>query len=65
MKTFLLALFSLFAVSGLTAAEQPPLDLFLDKEVVDTFASIPVLESGRIKPLENVASSPSNPRSSR
>lgn len=56
MKTFLLAFVSLFAVSDLAAAELPPLDLFRDPEVVDTFASIPVLESGRIKPLENVAS---------
>ena len=38
------------------AAELPPLDLFRDKEVVETFASIPVQEAGRIKPLENVAS---------
>lgn len=37
------------------AADLPPLDLFRDKEVVETFASIPVQESGRIKPLENVA----------
>ncbi len=56
MKTFLFALVSLFAVSDLVAAELPSLDLFRDPEVVDTFASIPVLESGRIKPLENVAS---------
>ncbi|MEZ5387210.1 MAG: cytochrome c biogenesis protein CcsA [Prosthecobacter sp.] len=56
MKTLLLAFVSLFAVSGLAAAELPPLDLLRDPEVVDTFASIPVLESGRIKPLENVAS---------
>lgn len=57
MKTLRLALFSLFATTGLMpAAELPPLDLFRDKEVVETFASIPVQESGRIKPLENVAS---------
>jgi ABC-type transport system involved in cytochrome c biogenesis permease subunit len=56
MKNSLLASLSLFAVSGLAAAELPPLDLFRDKEVVETFASLPVLESGRIKPLENVAS---------
>ena len=37
------------------AAELPSLDLFRDKEVVETFASIPVQESGRIKPLENIA----------
>ncbi|MBK8091193.1 MAG: cytochrome c biogenesis protein CcsA [Verrucomicrobiaceae bacterium] len=34
----------------------PSLDLLRDKEVVDTFAAIPVQESGRIKPLENIAS---------
>jgi ABC-type transport system involved in cytochrome c biogenesis permease subunit len=57
MKNLRLALFSLFATTGLIpAAELPPLDLFRDKEVVETFASIPVQESGRIKPLENVAS---------
>ncbi|MDZ4404923.1 cytochrome c biogenesis protein CcsA [Prosthecobacter sp.] len=57
MKTLRLALFSLFAISGfVAAAELPPLDLFRDKEVVETFASIPVQESGRIKPLENLAS---------
>lgn len=46
--TFALTHFSL-------AAELPSLDLFRDKEVVETFASIPVQESGRIKPLENIA----------
>lgn len=46
---------SFLASSTLQAAELPPLDLFRDKEVVETFASIPVQESGRIKPLENVA----------
>lgn len=57
MKSLRLALFTLFAACGLvSAAELPPLDLFRDKEVVETFASIPVQESGRIKPLENVAS---------
>ncbi len=57
MKNLRLALFSLFATTGLIpAAELPPLDLFRDKEVVEAFASIPVQESGRIKPLENVAS---------
>ena len=57
MKTLRFALLSLFAGAGFAAAaELPPLDLFRDKEVVETFASIPVQESGRIKPLENVAS---------
>lgn len=37
------------------AAELPPLELFRDKEVVETFARLPVLESGRIKPLETYA----------
>ncbi len=47
----------MLALCGLMpAAELPPLDLFRDKEVVETFASIPVQESGRIKPLENLAS---------
>lgn len=57
MKTLRSALLALFTLSGFaSAAELPPLDLFRDKEVVETFASIPVQESGRIKPLENVAS---------
>ncbi len=57
MKTLRLALFTLLASCGfIPAAELPPLDLFREKEVVETFASIPVQESGRIKPLENVAS---------
>ncbi len=57
MKTLRSTLLALFTLSGFaTAAELPPLDLFRDKEVVETFASIPVQESGRIKPLENVAS---------
>ena len=57
MKTLRSALLALFTLSGFAAAaELPPLDLFRDKEVVETFASIPVQESGRIKPLENVAS---------
>lgn len=57
MKTFCLALLALFVTCGLVpAAELPPLDLFRDKEVVETFAAIPVQESGRIKPLENLAS---------
>ncbi len=57
MKNLRSVLLALFTLSGFaTAAELPPLDLFRDKEVVETFASIPVQESGRIKPLENVAS---------
>jgi len=57
MKTFRLVLLALFTLGGLAAAvELPPLDLFRDKEIVETFASIPVQEAGRIKPLENVAS---------
>jgi len=57
MKTFCALLFTLFATAALTpAAELPPLDLLRDPEVVETFASIPVQESGRIKPLENIAS---------
>jgi len=55
MKRLLLLL--TLAVANLApAADLPPLDLFRDKEVVETFASIPVQESGRIKPLENIAS---------
>jgi ABC-type transport system involved in cytochrome c biogenesis permease subunit len=47
----------LIALTGLTAAaDLPSLDLLRDKEIVETFASIPVQESGRIKPLENIAS---------
>ncbi len=45
-----------FIAVSLPAAELPPLDLFRDKEVTEIFASLPVQESGRIKPLENVAS---------
>jgi len=57
MKTLRLVILTLFTFCGfVAAAELPPLDLFRDKEVVETFASIPVQESGRIKPLENVAS---------
>lgn len=57
MKALRLASAILFATCGcVTAAQLPPLDLLRDKEVLETFASIPVQESGRIKPLENVAS---------
>ncbi len=34
----------------------PALDLLLDKDIVALFATLPVQESGRIKPLDNVAS---------
>ncbi len=57
MKAFRLTLCALVAACGLApAAELPPLDLLRDKEVVETFAAIPVQESGRIKPLANIAS---------
>lgn len=57
MKALRLCFAVLFATCGwAAAAELPPLDLLRDKEVVETFAAIPVQESGRIKPLENVAS---------
>lgn len=57
MKTLRFVLLSLFVLGGLaSAADLPPLDLFRDKEVADTFAAIPVQETGRIKPLENIAS---------
>jgi ABC-type transport system involved in cytochrome c biogenesis permease subunit len=57
MNTLRFVLLALFTLSGFAAAaDLPPLDLFRDKEVVETFASIPVQEAGRIKPLENVAS---------
>ena len=57
MKTLRLAFAMIAATCGCaTAAELPSLDLLRDKEVLETFASIPVQESGRIKPLENVAS---------
>ena len=56
MRILRLAFFSILgACSLLPAAELPPLDLLRDPEIVDTFASIPVQESGRIKPLENIA----------
>ncbi len=55
MKRLLLIL--TFALASFApAAELPTLDLLCDKEVVETFASLPVQESGRIKPLENIAS---------
>lgn len=56
MKTLRLVLLTLFTLGGLaTAAGLPPLDLFRDKEVVETFSAIPVQEAGRIKPLETMA----------
>jgi len=52
MKSLRLAFAVLSAACGCAmAAELPSLDLFRDKEVLETFASIPVQESGRIKPL--------------
>jgi ABC-type transport system involved in cytochrome c biogenesis permease subunit len=55
MKSLLLIL--TFALASFApAAELPTLDLLRYKEVVETFASLPVQESGRIKPLENIAS---------
>jgi ABC-type transport system involved in cytochrome c biogenesis permease subunit len=56
MNPFRFILLALFTLSGFAAAaDLPPLDLFRDKEIVETFASIPVQEAGRIKPLETVA----------
>ncbi|MCF7784954.1 MAG: cytochrome c biogenesis protein CcsA [Prosthecobacter sp.] len=56
MKTLRSVLLALFTLSGFAAAaELPPLDLFRDKEVVETFAAIPLQEAGRIKPLETMA----------
>lgn len=56
MKTFrwIIALAALGSVAP-AAEPLPPLKLFTDPEVVDTFAALPVQEIGRIKPLENVA----------
>ncbi len=57
MKTLRNLLLAAAVLTGLApAADLPPLDLFRDKEVVETFASIPVQESGRIKPFETLAS---------
>jgi ABC-type transport system involved in cytochrome c biogenesis permease subunit len=57
MKTLRNLLLAAAAFTGLApAADLPPLDLFRDKEVVETFAAIPVQESGRIKPFETLAS---------
>ncbi|OYW19604.1 MAG: hypothetical protein B7Z55_08550, partial [Planctomycetales bacterium 12-60-4] len=56
MKTLRFALLTLFALAGfVSAAELPSLDLLRDKEVVNTFASMPVQDAGRIKPLEKMA----------
>ncbi len=56
MKTLRSVLLALVTLSGFAAAaELPPLDLFRDKEVVETFAAIPLQEAGRIKPLETMA----------
>lgn len=56
MKALRLALLALSVACGVASAAEPPsLDLFRDKEIGGIFASIPVQESGRIKPLEGVA----------
>ena len=52
MKNILLALL-LSATS--TFAADVPLSLLRDKEVVRTFATIPVQEAGRLKPLDTLA----------
>ncbi|MBL9145988.1 MAG: cytochrome c biogenesis protein CcsA [Verrucomicrobiaceae bacterium] len=52
MKTLLLALL----LSATTAfAADVPLSVLRDKEVVSTFATIPVQEAGRLKPLDTLA----------
>ncbi|MBB5031384.1 cytochrome c biogenesis protein [Prosthecobacter vanneervenii] len=57
MKILRNLLLAAAALTGLApAADLPPLDLFRDKEVVESFASLPVQESGRIKPFETLAS---------
>jgi len=54
MKNFLVTLLVMLASFG-KAAELPSLDIFRDPEVSAIYEAIPVLESGRIKPLEKVA----------
>ncbi|GEP42505.1 cytochrome c biogenesis protein [Brevifollis gellanilyticus] len=54
MKNFLVTLLVMLA-SLAEAAELPSLELLRDPEVSAIFEAIPVLESGRIKPLEKVA----------
>ncbi len=44
------------AVVAPTSGGLPSVELLRDKEVVQRFAALPVLESGRIKPLETLAS---------
>lgn len=51
----LIASVLLLLVSQAPAKELPPVSLFQDPEVTQTFESLPVLESGRIKPLLKVA----------
>ncbi len=57
MSRFSLLLFSLLlAIASLTrGAELPSLDLFRDPEITRIFESLPVQESGRIKPLQKLA----------
>lgn len=52
MKTLLLAL--LLSATTVFAADVP-LSVLRDKEVVSTFATIPVQEAGRLKPLDTLA----------
>lgn len=54
MKTFAAFTFFLVAAIGVRA-EDAPLSLLRDKEVVSTFANLPVQEAGRIKPLDTLA----------
>ncbi len=56
MKPSILIFLALMSFARvMLAAELPSLDLLRDKEVVNTFALLPVQESGRIKPLETLA----------
>lgn len=52
MKTLLIAL---IAIATSTFAADVPLTTLRDKEVVSTFATMPVQEGGRIKPLDTLA----------
>lgn len=52
MKTLLIAL---IAIATSTFAADVPLATLRDKEIVNTFATIPVQEAGRIKPLDTLA----------
>ncbi len=55
MKSLLLLLALLSCVSIASAQTQPALSVLRDPEVVRTFATLPVQESGRIKPLDTIA----------